>query len=427
MNRPKVLQTPGPGWLRSSRRVALILVALGLAAYYLLPAWGAPPASNYDSLRLYTEALFEVSQKYVWPKNEEDLIYGSLRGMMNSLDPDSSFLTAKEYQNYLQGVKSAPAEAGMDLIVKDGLLTAVSVIDGGPAARAGLKPDDHIIKIDGQMVRNLTTQEAARRFEGAAGAAFKLQLIRNGEVKPLDLSLTLEPLGVNTVSTRFLDNAVAYVRIRYFNDATPVELAKVLNNIKQHKPAVKGIILDLRNNARGSMEEAVRSASLFLGNQPILISKGRSPKTEQSYTGKDRDQVFKTLPPMVVLVDQGTARAAEIVAAALQDQARATLLGAKTLGLCGLTKPFPLEDGSVLIMTVAQCYSPKGAKIQGKGLEPEIPGVKPQAAKAPEKSPAPEKAPVPVVSPEQDPWVQQAKDLLISGKPKPVAKKEPAA
>jgi carboxyl-terminal processing protease len=427
VNRFHFLKTPGRGWLRPYRRIGLILSVLGLAAYFLLPAWAAPPASNYDSLRLYTEALFEVSQKFVYPKNEEDLIYGSLRGMMNSLDPDSSFLTAKEYQNYLPGLKRAPAEAGMDLIVKDSLLTAVSVIDGGPAARAGLKPDDHIIKIDGQMVRNLTTQEAARRFQGAPATSFKLQVIRNGEVKPLDMTVTLEPLGANTVTTRYLENTVAYVRIRYFNEETPVELAKVLNNIKQHKPAVKGIILDLRNNARGSMEEAVRSASLFLGNQQILIAKGRSPKTEQSYTGKDRDLVFKTLPPLVVLVDQGTARAAEIVAAALRDQARATLLGTKTLGLCGLTKPFSLDDGSVLIMTVAQCYSPKGAKIQGKGLEPEVAGRKLSAAKTQEKSVAPAKAPAPVVSPEQDPWVQQAKDLLISGKPAPAAPKEPAA
>jgi carboxyl-terminal processing protease len=405
----------------------LILLALGLAAYFLLPAWAAPPASNYDALRLYTEALFEVSQKYVWPKNEEDMIYGSLRGMMNSLDPDSSFLTAKEYQSYLQGVNRAPAEAGMDLVVKDGLLTAVSVIDGSPAARAGMKPDDHIIKINGQMVRNLTTQEAARRFQGASGTAFKLQIIRNGEVKPRDLTVTLEPLGGNTVTTRYLDSAVAYVRIRYFNDDTPAGLAKVLNDVKQHKPPVKGIILDLRNNARGSMEEAVRSASLLLGNQQIMIAKGRSPKTEQSYTGKDRDLVFKTLPPVVVLVDQGTARAAEIMAAALRDQARATLLGSKTLGLCGLTKAFPLEDGSALVMTVAQCYSPKGVKIAGKGLEPEVPGEKPAADKTPDKPPAPEKGPAPVVSPEQDPWVRQANDLLVSGKPKPETPKKPAS
>jgi carboxyl-terminal processing protease len=405
----------------------LILLALGVTVYCLLPVWAVPSTAKYDSLRLYTEALFEVSQKFVWPKNEEDLIYGSLRGMMNSLDPDSSFLTSKEYQNFLQGVQRSPAEAGIDLIVKDSLLTAISVIDGGPAARAGLKPDDHILKIDGQMVRNLTTQEAARRFQGAPNTAFKLQVIRNGEVKPLDLTVTLEPLGGNTVTTRYLDNDVAYVRIRYFNDETSAELAKALTGIKQHKPAVKGIILDLRNNARGSMQEAVRSTSLFLGNQQILIAKGRSPQTEQSYAGKDRDLVFKTLPPIVVIVDQGTARAAEIMAAALRDQARATLLGAKTLGLCGLTKAFPLEDGSALVMTIAQCYSPKGVKIQGKGLEPEISGQKISAAKAQEKEPAPQKAAAPAVSPEQDPWVQQAKELLVSGKPKPEGPKEPAA
>ncbi|MBM4300512.1 MAG: PDZ domain-containing protein [Deltaproteobacteria bacterium] len=399
----------------------MILAALGLAAYFLLPAWAAPPASNYDSLRLYTEALFEVSHKYVWPKEEEDLIYGSLRGMMNSLDPDSSFLTAKEYQDYLLGPPRPSAEAGVDLIVKDGLLTAASVIDGGAAARAGLKPGDHIIKINGQMVRNLTTQEATRRSQGAPNTAVKLQVIRNGEVKPLDLTITLEPLGLSTVTTGYLDNAVAYIRIRYFNNETPGELDSALNNIKQHKPPVKGIILDLRNNARGSMEEAVRSASLFLGNQQILTAKGRSTKTEQSFTGKDRDLIFKTLPPMVVLVDQGTARAAEIIAAALRDQGRATLLGVKTLGLCGLTKAFPLEDGSALMMTVAQCYSPKGDKIPGKGLEPEVPGQKPQAGTEPEKAPAQ------VKSPEQDPWVQQAKDVLTSGKPKPAPQTGPAS
>jgi carboxyl-terminal processing protease len=430
VNRPNVVRTPGLGWLRSPRRLVLVLVALGLAAYFLLPAWAAPPASNYDSLRLYTEALFEVSQKYVWPKNEEDLIYGSLRGMMNSLDPDSSFLSAKEYQNYLKGTPTPVAEAGLELIVKDGLLNATSVIDGGPAARAGLKPGDHIFKIDGKMVRNLTTQEAAHRFQGAPNTTMKLQVIRNGELKPLDIAVTLEPLGVSTVTTGYLDNAVAYLRIRYFNEETPSELATALNQVKQHKPPVKGIILDLRNNARGSMEEAVRSASLFLGNQQILVAKGRSPKTEQSFTGKDRDLVFKTLPPMVVLVDQGTARAAEIVAAALRDQARATLLGTKTFGLCGLTKAFPLEDGSALVMTVAQCYAPKGAKIQGKGLEPEVPGQKPKAAKEGQQPQAAKdhgKAPAQVKSPEQDPWVQQAKELLISGKPKPEAQKKPAS
>jgi carboxyl-terminal processing protease len=408
-------KTPGVR-IRTYRRVGLILLCVGLIAYLLLPVWAAP-LSNYDSLRLYTEALFEITQKYVWPKNEEELIYGSLRGMMNSLDPDSSFLTAKEYQAFLNGNKSTPAEAGLVLIVKDNLLTVAGVIDDSPASRAGLKPGDRIIKIDGQQVHNLTTQEAARRFQGATHTAIKLQVLRNGAVKPLDLTVTLEPLGLSTVTSRYLEHDVAYVRIRYFNNETPAELDTALKNIKQHQPPVKGIILDLRNNARGTMEEAVRSASLLLGDQKILIAKGRASKSEESFKGKERDLVFKKLPPIVVLVDGGTARAAEIMAGALRDQARVTLFGVKTLGLCGLTKTFPLEDGSALVMTVAQCYTPKGDKIPGKGLEPGVQGVTPKEAKSEKK------APVKEMTPEQDPWVQQALELLISGKP-PAAPKE---
>lgn len=420
MKQLQVLRTPGLRWLRSPHRLGVILLVVGLMAYFLLPAWAASD-SKYDSLRLYTEALFEVSQKYVWPKQEEDLIYGSLRGMMNSLDPDSSFLTAKEYQQYLHGRKDIPAEAGVVLIVKKNLLTVVSVIDGSPAFRAGLEPGDHIIKLNGHMVRNLTTQEATRRFQGAPHTKLKLQVLRNGEVKPLDLTVTLEPLALNTVTTQYLEHNVAYIRIRYFNNETPGELTSVLKNIRKHQPPVKGIILDLRNNARGTMEDAVRTASLFLGNQKVLLAKGRSTKSEESFQGKDRDLIFKTVPPIVVLVDHGTARAAEIMAGALRDQARATLLGAKTLGLCGLTKAFPLEDGSALVMTVSECYTPKGEKIQGKGLEPQVPGQTPKDEKAQGKA-APKK-----MTPDQDPWVQQAVDLLTSGKSKRVAQKEQAS
>jgi carboxyl-terminal processing protease len=396
------------------RRLGVILLVLALVAYFVMPAW-ASSNSTYESLRLYTEAMAEISQKYVWPKKEKSLIYGSLRGMMNSLDPESSFLTPQEYQKYLHPSKQVLAEAGLVLIVKKNLLTVASVIDGSPAFQAGLKPGDHIIKIDGKPVHNLTTQEAIWRFRGAPNTAIKLQVLRTGAVKPLNPTVTLEPLGMRTVTAQYLDNAFVYIRIRYFNSDTPAELASALRKIKQHRPAVQGIILDLRNNARGTMEDAVRSASLFVGGHKILLAKGRLPKTEETFQGKARDLIFKTLPPMVVLVDHGTGRAAEIVAGALRDEADATLLGAKTLGLCGLTKTFPLEDGAALVMTVADCYTPNGDKIQGKGLEPQVLGKKLKAAKTQEKGPALR------ILPAQDPWVQQAVELLTSGKSKQVA------
>lgn len=393
----------------------LIFLVLVLAAGLTRPGLSAQ-SQSYDSLRLFTEALFEISQKYVHPKTEEEMIYGSLRGMMNSLDPDSSFLTPQEYQDYQNGQKTPVAEAGLDLIIKDNLLTVVSAIDGGPAAKAGLQPGDHIIKIDGQLVRNLTTQEAARRFKGAASSSIKLQVIRNGQVKPLDLAVLLEPLGPGTVTTQYLKDSLAYLRVRYFNDDTPRDLEKALKSLKRHRPPVKGLVLDLRNNARGTMEQAVRTGSVLLGEKEIVSAKGRAAKTAETFQGKARDLVFKAALPMVVLVDQGTARAAEILAGALRDQSQATLLGAKTLGLCGLTKILPLQDGSALIMTVAQCYTPKGQKIQGKGLDPEITGKAP--AEQTEKKLS---KPVPI---DQDPWVLQAVDILTNGKPPQVAKKE---
>jgi len=218
------------------------------------------------------------------------------------------------------------------------------------------------------------------------------------------------------VTTQYLKDSFAYLRVRYFNDDTPRDLEKALKSLKRHRPPVKGLVLDLRNNARGTMEQAVRTGSVLLGEKEIVSAKGRAAKTAETFQGKGRDLVFKTALPMVVLVDQGTARAAEILAGALRDQSQATLLGAKTLGLCGLTKILPLQDGSALIMTVAQCYTPKGQKIQGKGLDPEITGKAP--AEQTEKKLS---KPVPI---DQDPWVLQAVDILTNGKPPQVAKKE---
>ena len=406
------LANKGAGQSRWARRTLVLVLFIVLAVLAGRPLLSAEAPSSYDSLRLFTEALFEISQKYVYPKSEEDMIYGSLRGMMNSLDPDSSFLTPQEYKSYLGGKDEPTAEAGVEVIIKDNLATLVSVIDGGPAAAAGLKPGDHVLKLNGQMVHNLTTQELARRFRGAPGTTLKLQIIRNGALKPLDVTLTFAPLTENTVTSQMLKDSIGYLRLRYFNDATPKEFGLALKSLQSQNP--RGLILDLRNNARGSMEQAVRAASLLLGDKEIVSAKGRTPGSQETFRGKERDLVSKVPIPTVVLIDQGTARAAEILAAALHDQYQATLLGAKSLGLCGLTKAMPLQDGSALVMTVAQCYTPGGFKIQGKGIEPNVQGQKPKETEK-EKKPVVEEAKK-APGPEQDPWVLQAVEILKGGK-----------
>jgi carboxyl-terminal processing protease len=397
---------PEAGRGRLVRRTLLVLLLLALAIKPGLPADTA--STSYDSLRLFTEALYEISQKYVYPKSEDEMMDGAIRGMISSLDPTSSFLTPKEYQSLKQGHHENQAEAGVELIIKDNLLTVISVIDGGPAAEARLKPEDRILKINGKIVRNMTTQEATRKFHGAPGTRLKLQVIRIGALKPMDITLTLEPLSGNTVTSQRVGEDYGYVRMRYFNDNTPTELAAALKSLTKGNPSMRGLIIDLRNNARGSMEQAVRSASLLLGDKEIVSAKGRSPGSQETFRGKERDLALKVPLPTVVLVDQGTARAAEIMAGALHDQYQAKLLGAKTLGLCGLTKVLPLLDGSALVMTVSECYTPSGQKIQGKGLEPDIQG-KTLKSKGPIAA-LPQTSTI-----DQDPWVLQAMEVLKSG------------
>jgi carboxyl-terminal processing protease len=399
------------------RHVVLALLVGSLAA---APATvRAAPAESYEALRLASEAFYEISQKYVSPKSESEMIEGALRGMMNSLDPDSSYLTAAEYEEFQQGKSGPAAEAGMELVFKDNLLTAVSVLDGGPANRAGLRPGDHILKIDGQLIRNITTQEGVRRFQGSPGTTLKVQVLRNGVVKPLDFDVTLEPLRPARVATQTLPDDVLYVRIPFFTDDTPAQLATVLESAQRQRPPLRGVILDLRNNARGSLEQAVRTASLLVGDLEIVSTRGRRTGSAQIYRGKARDKVFKTQPAMVVLVDQGTARAAEIVAGALQSHSLATLLGEKTFGLCGITRVLPLKDGSALVMTVANAYTPKALKITDNGLTPEVEGAKLDTAAL-----TPIGVPQPAI--DQDPWVLQALELIKTGRSAHLAQKAPS-
>lgn len=388
---------------------SILRFALLLAGWALLSAFRQPlPKSDYEALRLLSDAFYEISQKAVIQKSEREMFQGALRGMMNSLDPDSSYLSPEEFADYQKGMKTAAAEAGLEVVFKDHLLTAVSVLDGGPADKAGLKPGDHILKIDGQLIRNITTQEGVRFFQGPRGKTLKLQVLRNGLVKPLDLTLTLEFLGPPPLRVKMLEQQLAYVRVPYFTDDTHKVLARELTQLTRLSPPLRGLILDLRNNARGTLEHAVRTASLFVGNQKVTVTRGRYSGSEQSYPGTAQDQIFKPPFPMVVLVDQGTARAAEILAGALKDSFQAVLLGEKTVGLCGLTQLVPLQDGSALIMTVAHCYTPALRKISGEGLKPDVEGKKPPEDTAHLTAPAP--------PPEQDPWVKQALEILKTGK-----------
>jgi carboxyl-terminal processing protease len=361
--------------LRPVSGLVVVVLLLVTTIVYTRPRLASATSSQaYSQLRLLVEALYEIDSKYVTQRKDRDLMYGAIRGMVAALDPNSSFLTPAEYQES-QG-RQPEADAGLELSIKDNILTVIAPVEGGPAWRAGIKAEDHILKINNESTRNLTTLEAARKFQGTPGTKVKVQIVRTGFVKPLDVELTLERNTVDSVTSYPLEDGFYYIRLRTPGERSAQELQQVLRSIQANHSPRKGIILDLRNTAGGELEEARRLSSAFVGNNLIYSVKGRQFEGKQSVNGVKDYQVLKEKLPVVILVDQGTANAAEVVAGALQADYNALLLGYKTFGDCAVTKLFPLKDGSALIVSVGYCYTPKDHLIQGKGLEPDIAGPK---------------------------------------------------
>lgn len=369
--------------LRLAAGVGLLAVLWGV-----VPLAGAAVSSQaYAQLRLLVEALYEIDSKYVTEKKERELIYGAIRGMVASLDPNSSFLSPAEFQESQGGTGVAEADAGLELSVKDNLLTVIAPTEGGPAYRAGIRADDHILKINNQSTRNLTALEAAKKFQGPPGTKVKLQLIRTGLAKPLDLELTFEKRSTESVVHFSLEDNFHYIRLRTPRDRSAQELQQVMRTIQTKTSGRAGIILDMRNTAGGQLEEARRLASVFVGNDLIYTVKGRQAENRQAFSGLKDYQVVKDRVPLVILINQGTARAAEVIAGALQANYGALLLGYKTFGDCSVSKAFPLKDGSALIVSTGYCYTPRDQLIQGKGLEPDISGPKKEADDRPVEEP----------------------------------------
>jgi len=393
------------------RTLGALILCAALCGILSLPA-AAASSQVYAQLRLLVEALYEIDNKYVTEIKDRELIYGAIRGMVASLDPNSSFLSPAEYQENQHEAKAPEAEAGLALSVKDNILTVIAPVEGGPAWRSGISADDHILKINNQSTRNITAMEAARKLQGPPGTKVSLQLIRNGLVKPLDIELTLEKHVSDTVVHFPLEDGYHYIRLRTPRDRSTFELQNVLRSLQASPSPKKGIILDLRNTAGGRLEEARRLASVFVGSDLIYSTRGRQSDIKQPVTGLKEYQVLKEKLPLIVLMDQGTSRVAEIMAGVLQAHWGALLLGYNTFGDCSVTRLFPLRDGSALIVSVGHCYTPRDRLIQGKGLEPDIPGPKKDTDEQPISgspgTPGKEKTLPNLNDVMQDPLVQQA-------------------
>ncbi|MGC8719139.1 MAG: S41 family peptidase [Thermodesulforhabdaceae bacterium] len=324
----------------------------------------------FKQLKLFSEVLNLVEDQYVEPVDDKKLIQGAIKGMLQSLDPHSTYMTPEEYKELQVETRGTFGGIGIEITIRDGVLTVVSPIEGTPADKAGIKANDQIIKIDGESTKDMSLTEAVKRLRGPEGTKVRVTIIREGEPKPLEFEIVRALIHVQSVKYRTLEPGFGYVRITSFQSDTAQQLRKALDVLEQENKPMKGLILDLRNNPGGLLEQAVQVSDEFIDSGLIVYTKGRKEDQKMKFEARKNDKPHKY--PIVVLVNGGSASASEIVAGALQDHKVALILGEPTFGKGSVQTVIPLEDGSAVRLTTALYYTPSGRSIQAKGIEPDI-------------------------------------------------------
>ncbi|MBI2116104.1 MAG: S41 family peptidase [candidate division NC10 bacterium] len=324
---------------------------------------------TYEKLKVFTEILSLVQSNYVDEVKSRELIYGAVKGMLETLDPHSAFMppeTFREMQVETQGIFGG---LGIEITVKDRTLTVVAPIEGTPADRAGIQPGDRIIKIEGQPTKDMTLMDAVRKLRGPKGSKVTITILREGSLEPLDVTLVREVIEVKSVRSKELGDGIYYVRVSSFQERTSKDLERVLEQAQ--KAGSTALVLDLRNDPGGLLNQAVTVSDMFLDKgQLIVYTQGRIKNQDLRFTAEHNNGFPRW--PMVVLVNGGSASASEIVAGALQDWKRAVILGTKTFGKGSVQTVIPLSDGSGLRLTTAKYFTPRGRSIHGTGIMPDI-------------------------------------------------------
>lgn len=325
----------------------------------------------YDSIEVFTNVLTLVQRNYVDPVTTKQLIEGAITGMLAALDPHSAYLPPESYKELQVDTRGTFGGLGIEITIRNNVLTVVSPIEDTPAYRAGIKPGDQIIKIDEEFTKDMPLTEAVRRMRGVPGTKVRLTIRREGTIKPLELTLTREIIKIQSVKARLLEKGYAYVRITQFQERTDDDLQKALAKLEQDNGGpLSGLILDLRNNPGGLLTQAIKVADEFIDSGLVVYTDGRLESQKQKYFA--HKQGSHTDFPMIVLVNSGSASASEIVAGALQDHRRALVLGTQTFGKGSVQTILPLEENSAIRLTTARYYTPNGRSIQATGITPDI-------------------------------------------------------
>ncbi|MDR2861280.1 MAG: S41 family peptidase [Syntrophobacterales bacterium] len=346
----------------------LLFVTVVFFFFFISPGI-AIDKNTYKNLKTFNEILNMVEKNYVEDVKQQDLINGAISGMMKTLDPHSAFMTADEYKDLEVETKGSFGGIGIEITILKDVLTVVSPIEDTPAFHADVQSGDQIIKIDGQPTKDLSIREAVKKLRGAKDTKVTITIMRENLPKPKDITLTRSIIKIASVRSRLLDDSIAYCRIANFQEKTAEDLRRAIKELSTKEKPLKGIILDLRNNPGGLLNQAVGVADVFLQSGVIVSTKGRSGAMNTIIAASNDGN--EPSCPIVVLVNEGSASASEIVAGALSDNGRAVLLGTKTFGKGSVQTLIPLEDGA-LKLTTAQYYTPSGKSIQAEGIVPDI-------------------------------------------------------
>ncbi len=327
---------------------------------------------HYTKIKTFTETLSIVKQNYVEEVDEKELVNGAIKGMLNQLDPHSSFMPPEAFKEMQIDTKGEFSGLGIQISIKDKMLTIIAPIEDTPAYKAGIKAGDMIIKIQGELTKDISIQDAVNKLRGPKGSSVTITILREGWEKPKDFILVRDVIQIKSVKHKVLDDKIGYVKLTQFQQRTAQDLEQALNKLENDN--IKSLILDLRNNPGGLLNGAVEVASQFLPEGKLVVYiKGRSGDRQEFQTINSKHVAY----PMIVLVNEGSASASEIVAGALQDWGRAVVIGMQTFGKGSVQTVIPLSDGSALRLTTARYYTPKDRSIQTTGITPDI-AVKPE-------------------------------------------------
>ncbi len=325
----------------------------------------------YSKIELFSYALTTIQSEYVDEQAPKDLIYGSLKGMLSSLDPHSQFLDPDDYKELKTETQGKFGGLGIEISIRDGLLTIITPIEDTPAWRVGLKAGDHIVKIDDKLTRDMSLSDAVKLLRGKPGTEIKVTILRNDEdMKIKEFTIVREIIQIQDVKdTSILTDKIGYVRLTEFREDSHKEFRKALDQLKEK--GADSLVLDLRNNPGGLLNVAIAITEEFLPAGEIIVStKGRRPSQDIVTRSENTEHLIDW--PVVILLNEGSASGSEILAGALKDNQRAVIVGTKSFGKGSVQSVIPLPDGSGLRLTTSKYFTPSGISIHGKGIEPDI-------------------------------------------------------